>query len=45
MTSKVKKKVHHNVVTFGGSYIKFDHHIRVRESEQVSLILHLHLNL
>ena len=32
------------IVTFGGSYIEFDHHIRVWESAQVSLTLHFHPN-
>jgi len=40
--SKTKKKVHHNVVSFGGSYIEFDHHIRLKETTQVSLTPHLH---
>jgi hypothetical protein len=32
---KTKKTVHHIVVSFGGSYIEFDHHVRLKETKQV----------
>jgi len=32
-----KKTIHHKFVTFERSYIKFDQHIRLRESTQVIL--------
>jgi len=42
-SNKWRPKAKKNV-TFGKSYIEFDHYIRVRESAQVSLILHFHPN-
>jgi len=33
---KTKKTVH-IMLSFGGSYIEFDHHIRLKETTQVSL--------